>query len=169
MSEPFYIVNPTGFLVIENIRSYREYFEKIGGKRCEVLNGWWFNELLRPSVLELQNKIKNGELKPQTIEIYKETKWKNNVNLNGTRSGKKWNSIEEEDLLNEIKKNQNFEDLAQKHKRSVSAIKERLVRIVDKMKEENKTDEEIFTITGLSTEQINCFRFSSKWRRNKVT
>jgi len=179
---PFAITIPEGFLVTGDTKGFREFFRKLGGKWCTVLNGWWFDELLRPSVVELQAKAARGELVPlaeeDIVPIRTRTRaapctdWRDDVTQSGTRAGKKWVPAEEEALLAGIKEGQELKALAVEHKRSAGSLTARLGDIALRMESEGKSEYEIICRTGLSAEQIKDFKKGNgRWgsRPGRVT
>jgi hypothetical protein len=170
---PFAITAPTGFLVAGDTKPYREYFRKLGGKWCAVLNGWWFDELLRASVLDLQAKAARGELPPLAEDeapaprvraVADPAKWREDVKADGTRAGKKWTPTEEEDLLKAIQSGQELAALAVEHKRTEGSLQARLGEIALRLEAEGKSEYEIVCRTGLSPEQIKEYKKGGGFR-----
>ena len=174
---PFAITVPAGFLVAGDTKPYREWFRRLGGKWCSVLNGWWFDELLRASVMELQAKAARGELEPLKEDEVVATKarrvapadWREDVNAAGTRAGKRWNTQEEEDLLTGLKEGKDLTILAVEHKRTESSLQGRLGEIAVRLEEDGKSEYEIVGLTGLSPEQLRVVKDLKKggFRRGK--
>ena len=159
---PFAITTPSGFLVSGDTKPYREYFRKLGGKWCVVLNGWWFDELARASVLDLQEKVRKGEVLPEegtqepasAATPVHSLDWRQDVKADGTRAGKKWLPVEEEALLAALQKGYDLKTLVIEHKRTESSLRTRLGEIALRLEAEGKSEYEIIASTGLSREQL---------------
>jgi len=70
-------------------------------------------------------------------------------------SHKKWDDVEETQLLEEIKNNINIELIAKKHNRTIGAIKSRVDKIALTLYKKNYDIESICNITKLQKDSLN--------------
>ena len=66
-----------------------------------------------------------------------------------------WSKTEEEELINQIKNNISFSDIALNHNRNINSIKNKLHEIVYNHHKNNKTINEINNIVGITKNYIN--------------
>lgn len=190
-STPFEIKPSTDFWVTGNTKPFRAYFKRLGGKWIAASSAWMFDELLLPSVKELQRQIMAGEVLPATEEegppspdpttagyvrvptAPRDPKdWRNDVNKQGTRTGKKWTLEEEDALLEALKEQPSVTDLAALHKRTDTAITSRIHEIAHRMHKEGKSEYEITKATWLPADKVTeIIRYGPKgnWRGRQAS
>jgi hypothetical protein len=112
---------------------------------------------------------KLGELSEKMDTLIEQNKVRqSNRNKMYQNQGSKWTNEEREQLLSQVREHKSLAEIAKSHERSAFAINCQLSSIVEHLRKENKTQEEIISETGLTADEVkhlNNIRNNSQQRR----
>ena len=104
------------------------------------------------------NLIARGYSEYKNSDLYKEIvgtpRTKKDPSKPLESSGEKWTEIEEQQLLNELEIKMNMTNISENHKRTESAIRKHLKRMICRMYNSGKTVEQIVSSTHMTQQQI---------------